>query len=149
MLLNFSCYTYKVFPSEYRKLENHEVKPVVFVINDSLEKEFEILKHSQIFEITGDSLKSDFKVKLHQIEQSWVCGQPLTFSMMTIGQLPVYLPDRYFFKFDEIRGDMVIKRTVELKIAKKVWFWNMLVFNKRFEEKAGKALLGDYLNKNY
>ena len=144
--LNSGCYTYKVFPKEYRKLENGTDKKNAYLINDSLKKEAEILKYSDIFNITTDSTKADLKIKLYPIERNWVCGQPLTLSMITIGQMPVYLPDLYFFKFDEIQKDIIVENKMQLKLAKRVWFWDMFGFNKRFEEKAGKALLGNYLN---
>ena len=149
VLMNFSCYTFKVFPIEYRKLENLNVKKNAYVINDSLKKEFKIIKASNIFNIVVDSSNADLKIKLYPISRSWTCGQPLTLSMITVGQLPVYLPDRYYFKFDEINNDDIIEKNIELKIAQRFWFWDMFVFNKRFEEKAGKVLLGVYMNKEF
>ena len=111
---------------------------------DTLKREFKILASSDIFVITSDSTSADIKVKLYPLEQSFVCGQPLTISMLTIGQFPVILPDRYLFKFDEIEQGVTTKRELELKIAKRVWFWDLFGFNKRFEQKAGKAMLGEY-----
>lgn len=139
-----SCYSYKVFPKEYRKLENDIPKRTAYIENDSLKKERNILASSELFEITFDSTKADLKVILYPIEQNVVCGQPLTVSMLTVGQLPVYLPDTYFYRFDEIENRKVTEQKLELKIAKRVWFWDMFVFNKKFEQKAGKAVLGEY-----
>ena len=64
--------------------------------------------------------------------------------MITLGQFPVHLPDRYFYSFDEIEEGQITERKLELKIAQRVWFWDMFSFNKKFEEKAGKAVLGEY-----
>ena len=143
-ILCSSCYSYKIYPKEYRKLENDSPKRIAYVENDTLKKELKILASSELFEIITDSTKADLKIKLYPIEQSFVCGQPLTISMLTIGQLPVYLPDRYFYRFDEIENGKVTKRKLELKIAQRVWFWDMFAFNKKFEKKAGKSVLGEY-----
>ena len=140
-----SCYTYKIYPKEFRKLENNRAKRTVYILNDADTRTGRILKASELFEIVTDSTMADLKIKLHPIQQSYVCGQPLTLSMITFGQFPVYLPDRYFFRFDEIEDGVVTEHRLELKIAKRYWFWDMLAFNKNFEKKAGKALLGEYL----
>ncbi|MEK9530531.1 MAG: hypothetical protein VWZ86_03605 [Flavobacteriaceae bacterium] len=139
-----SCYTYKVFPKEYRKLENENPKRKAYVVSDTLKKELEILSSSELFKITTDSTQADLKIKLYPLKKSFVCGQPLTASMLTIGQLPVYLPDIYLFRFDEIENGKTTERKLKLKIAQRVWFWDMLTFNKKFEKKAGKAALGEY-----
>ncbi len=144
-----SCYTYKVYPKEYSKLKNTAIQKTAFIINetDSIKKELKILKASDLFVITNDSTKADVKIKLYPIQKSWVCGQPMVISMLTLGQLPIYFPDRYYYSFDEIEGDSVIKRRIELKIAQRVWFWDMFAFRKNFEKKAGKSLLGEYNQK--
>ncbi|MCA1764313.1 MAG: hypothetical protein LC664_15170 [Flavobacteriales bacterium] len=64
--------------------------------------------------------------------------------MLTVGQLPVILPDRYLYKFEEIENGIVTEHKLELKIAQRIWFWDMFAFNKKFEKKAGKAVLGEY-----
>ncbi|HEY9177259.1 MAG TPA: hypothetical protein VIN07_06190 [Flavipsychrobacter sp.] len=139
-----SCYTYKVYPEEYRRLENIGAKPKAYVINDTLDKELNILVSSGIFTIIKDSTEADLQIHIYPLEQNMVCGQGLTASMITLGQLPVFLPDRYFYRFDEIGHNGKTHRKIELKIAQRVWFWDVFVFNKRFEENAGKALLGGY-----
>ncbi|WP_282042915.1 hypothetical protein [Winogradskyella flava] len=143
-----SCYSYKVYPKTYRKIENNNPKRNAYIINDSLKKELKIFSNSNIFQIVKDSNYADVAVKLYPIEKSFVCGQPLTISMLTIGQLPVMLPDQYLFRFDEIQNGTITERTIDLKIAQRIWFWDLFVFNKNFEEKAGKALLGEYLKNN-
>ncbi|AOR29594.1 hypothetical protein FORMB_25770 [Formosa sp. Hel1_33_131] len=50
----------------------------------------------------------------------------------------------YLYKFDEIEKGMATQRELDLKIAQRVWFWDLFVFNKRFEENAGNAVLGEY-----
>lgn len=143
-ILCSSCYSYKVYPKEYRKLENDNPKRSAYVMNDTLKKELEILRSSDLFEIITDSTKADLNVKLYPIEQSFVCGQPFVITMLTVGQLPVTLPDRYLYKFDEIENGNITERKLDLKIAQRVWFWDVFAFNKKFEKKAGKAVLGEY-----
>ncbi|WP_272149850.1 hypothetical protein [Tenacibaculum aiptasiae] len=139
-----SCYSYKIYPKEYRKLKNNNPKPSVYIDNDTLKKELKILTSSNLFNIISDSTKADLKIKLYPLKKSFVCGQPLTVSMLTIGQLPVYLPDRYYYQFDEIENGKVTKRKFDLKITQRIWFWDLFAFNKKFEKKAGKAVLGEY-----
>lgn len=146
-LLSFllsSCYTYKVYPLEYRKPDPQPAGPRVYIINDTLPKEREILTHSNLFTVVPDSAGADILIKLYPLDRAIVCGQAMTASMITLGQLPVLFPDRYNYIFDEIKQGMVTTRKLELKVAQRVWFWDMFVFKKRFEEKAGLALLGEY-----
>lgn len=144
IILCNSCYSYKIYPKEYRKLENDNPKKTAYIIIDTLKKERKILISSELFEIVTDSLNADLNIKLYPLEKSFVCGQPLTISMLTFGQFPVILPDRYLYKFEEIENGNITNRKLELKIAQRVWFWDMFAFNKKFEKKAGKALLGEY-----
>src|SRR5688500_2728706 len=44
-----SCYSYKVFPKEYRKFEYTGERKSAFVLNPELKKEYAILSHSGIF----------------------------------------------------------------------------------------------------
>lgn len=155
-MLNSSCYTYKVFPKEYRKLENSTYKYNAYVVNDLIHKELKILESSDIFNITTDSSKADLRIKLYPLEEidavqgytifGWNTGEDLSFGLITLGQLPISFDYRYRFKFDEIKQDAIIKRNFELKITHRIWFWDAFNFNKRFEEKASKALLGSYIN---
>ncbi len=138
-----ACYSYKVFPKEYRNASFNETKRKAYVLNPELKKELKILERAAIFDIVEDSTHA-VKIQLYPLEKSWVCGQPLTASMLTLGQLPVYLPDRYRYSFDEIQENTTITKQFELTIAKRVWFWDMLTFDKNFEKKSGKALQGMY-----
>lgn len=145
-ILCSACYSYRVYPKEYRKLYSEQPRRSVYVQNDSLSQELSIIIASNLFDIITDSTEADLTLKLYPIQQSFVCGQPLTFSMITLGQIPIILPDRYIFRFDEIDNKVVTERVLELKIAQRVWFWDMFIFNKNFEQNAVKALLGEYLS---
>jgi hypothetical protein len=138
-----SCYSYKIFPQEYRRVQPPAEKENAYIINPELKKEKEIFAGSGIFNIVTDS-NAAVKIKLYPLRQSWVCGQPLTASMLTLGQLPVYLTDRYFFEFDEINNGRLLNKKYELRVAKRVWFWDMFVFKKNFNKKAAQTLLGNY-----
>ena len=65
---------------------------------------------------------------------------------MTLGQLPIYYDETLLFQYDEINQGIIIKRSFELKMKRRIWFWDMVGLKKRFEEKAGKALLVSYIN---
>ena len=84
------------------------------------------------------------RVRLYPMEQLFVCGQPVAVSLLTLGQIPVILPDRYLYRFDEMEKGNVTTRSFELTIAQRIWFWDILSWNKKFEEKTGKAVLGAY-----
>ena len=141
-----SCYTYKVYPKKYRTLENKEPKQNAYIINDSLKQEWDILVNSDLFIIVSDRTLADVEIVLYPLERAYTCGQPFVLSAITIGQFPVLYTDRYIYRFDEIKGKAITKRELKLKVAQRVWFWDMFVFKKRFEEHAGKSLLGEYQN---
>lgn len=64
-------------------------------------------------------------------------------SIITVGQVPVFFPDAYDFIFEEAGPGGGPKQTViPIWVTQRVWFWDLLVFNKKFERKAGQALLG-------
>lgn len=142
-----SCYSYKVFPKEYRNFQYKGEKKTAFIINPELKKEFEILKKSEIFILTDDSLnENNLKIKLLPMRKNltFICGEPIIASVFSFGQIPVYFPDRYQFQFEEINQKDTIVKKFELDVAQQVWFWDMFVFHKNFTQKAGKALLGNY-----
>lgn len=141
-----SCYTYKVYPKAYRSLDmpSHPIK--VYVENPSLKKEYKILRTSGLFEFT-DLNNANITIHLDSLERFYVCGQPLIVSAMTLGQLPIHMPDRYIFRFEERKGNQVIEHTLELQVAKRIWYWDLFNPDKSFDSKAGTALLGAYHSK--
>lgn len=144
-ILFSSCYSYKIFPREDRSFSYSGQKKKAFVINPELSKEFHILKRSGIFQLTNDSLdNSAIKIKLYPFQKNFACGEPILGTLVTLGQLPVLLPDRYYYKFDEIQKSDSIQKQFELDIATRFWFWDMFAFNKRFNQKAGQTLLARY-----
>ena len=138
-----SCYTYKVYPKSYRSLPAPTNPIKAYVVNPDLKKEYYILQASGIFELT-DLSEADITIRLDSLQRSYVCGQPIVVSAMTLGQLPVYMPDRYTFRFEEQKGDEIIVHALELQVAKRIWFWDLFNPDKHFSSKAATALLGAY-----
>lgn len=144
-LMFSSCYSYKIFPKEYRHFNYEGEKKTAYIINPELSKETHILKKSGIFNLTDDSLNvSAVKIQLQPLERSFVCGEPILGSLITLGQVPVLLPDRYQYTFTEISGTDTTQKQFELKIATRYWFWDMFAVNKKFKQKAGQTLLAEY-----
>ena len=140
-----SCYSYKIFPKEYRHFTYDGEKKIAFIVNPELSKETRILKKSGIFKLTDDSSDvSAVKIKLQPFERSFVCGEPILGSLITLGQVPVLLPDRYQYRFTEISGTDTTQKQFELKISTRYWFWDLFAFNKKFKQKAGQTLLAEY-----
>jgi hypothetical protein len=50
-----SCYSYKIFPKEYRHFNYEGEKKTAYIINPELTRETHILKKSGIFKLTEDS----------------------------------------------------------------------------------------------
>lgn len=147
-LLITSCYSYRVFPKEYRKLivENQNIQKA-YVLNKDLKKEYEILKKSGVFQIVDDST-NHLKIKLYPLKQvNKADGQGFVISFLTLGQVPINFYDTYNMGFDEIRDEKVEIRSFDLFVAQRVWFWDIFKFKKDFEKNAAKALNGSYLNK--
>jgi hypothetical protein len=114
-------------------------------MNPELTKEYAILKQSGIFRIINDTLNDNvIKVKLEPLSRRFVCGNPIIGSVFTLGQLPVYLPDTYTYRFQEICSHDTISRNYNLQLAQRFWFWDMFSFKKNFNGKAGQALLVSY-----
>lgn len=142
-----SCYSYRIFPKEYRNFTyTGEIKEA-FILNPELTKELQIFKQAGIFKLVTDTLnKTVVKIKLYPLQRNFVCGQPIVGSFITLGQIPVLLPDKYQYRFDEVQATDTIPRQYELKIATRYWFWDMFAVKKKFNRKAGQTLLAEYYN---
>ena len=140
-----SCYTYKVFPKAFRDQSAPRGVVKAHVLNPDLKKEFQILKLSGLFELTSLP-NAEVTISLDTLQRSLVCGQPLVASMVSLGQIPVYLPDRYIFRFQEHKNDQTIAHGLELQVAKRIWFWDLFNTKKQFTPKAAIALRGAYLS---
>ncbi len=140
-----SCYSYRIFHREYRSFSHTGEKKEAFILNPELTKELQILKQSGIFKLVADTVnKPVVKIKLYPLQKNFVCGQPVVGSFITLGQIPVLLPDKYQFKFDEVHTTDTIQRNYELRIATRYWFWDLFAVKKNFSQKAGQTLLAEY-----
>ena len=140
-----SCYSYKIYPKEYRGYSYNGPKRRAIVINPELSKEYEVFKLSGIFDLTSDSLdKTDLKIKLHPIKRPFTDNGAIVITFITVGQFPTLFADRYLYNFDEIQSEDTIHRKLELHVATRYWFWDLFVFHKNFNEKAGQTLLANY-----
>jgi hypothetical protein len=140
-----SCYNYKIFPKEFRNYSYTGPRPKAYVLNPQLKKEYKILKSANIFELVSNNAGlTTLKISLRPLKKRFTCGEPVLGSLITLGQVPVLLLDRYEFSFEEIAGNDSTVHDVEMDIAEQVWFWNMFVFNKKFDQKAGQILLARY-----
>jgi hypothetical protein len=145
MILLNSCYSFKVFPKEFRNIENKEIQQKAYIINNTLEEELEILKSSELFEIVEDSLNTDLKIKLYPIKkiETSYDRYGAALSLLTLYQIPYYNHHVYKFKFDEIEEPRISKKEFELNVATRVWFWDMFTY-KDYSREMGKSLLGKY-----
>jgi hypothetical protein len=138
-----SCYSYKITNKEFRHLKKTDSKETVYILNPSLQKEYKILEYSNLFNITEDSTKTDLKIKLYPLRSYPTCGNPLMAQVFTLGQMPVSLPNNYEFQYDQIRNGKVTSEKINLGVTQRYWFWDIFTFNRNFEKKAGKVLLGE------
>jgi hypothetical protein len=139
-----SCYSYKIFPKEIRNYSYSGPKQKAYVVHPELKEEYKILCASKIFDLTTDSAGADVNIVLYHFKKSLACGQPALGTLITLGQIPVLLPDRYQYRFDEISKGGRTHHTIEMKIATRFWFWDLFAFHKKFDEKAGQILLSAY-----
>jgi hypothetical protein len=135
-----SCYTYRIYPREDRSFTPPAVAKKARLINPELKKEAEIIRRSGIFDFSDSSHDNSVAVYLKPMQKRFVCGIGAIPYLYTVGQLPALLPDNYDFRFDEINGTDTIRYHYNLQVATHYWFWDMFVFNKRFEEKAARTL---------
>jgi len=140
-----SCYTYKIFPTDNRDFSYQGPRTTAYVTNPELKKEYSILVRSKIFNVTTDSLdNSAIKIKLFPLQRKLACGQPIVLTLLTLGQIPVLLPDNYRYTFQEIYpGDSQFK-SFDLHVATRYWFWDFLYIKKDFNGKAGQTLSAQY-----
>jgi hypothetical protein len=143
-----ACYSYRIYPNEYQSFAPTEKPKKAYVLNNDLIKEYKILEYSKIYEMTNDSTIA-LKIRLYPIRRNPLCGEPIIASWITLGQIPVSFPDTYRFRFEEIVNEKIKFNQFDLKISKRVWFWDFLVFGKKFEQKAGKLLSTNYHNHNH
>ena len=141
-----SCYSYHVFPKNSGIIKPIKEKKTVYIINPELKKEYSILNNAEIFNITKDSTIG-LKIKLYPIKRRLACGFGSLFTLLSLGQLPVNYLDIYMIRFDEMENNKITSNEFTLNVIQRSWFWDMFVFNKNFNGKAGEALHREYNKK--
>tara|TARA_B100000780_G_scaffold261139_1_gene213375 strand:- start:1429 stop:1938 length:510 start_codon:yes stop_codon:yes gene_type:complete len=144
-----SCYSYRIVNKEQRHtkpINNSQEK--VYVLNaDTLKNELKILEYSNLFEIVADSLEADSYIRLYPPRLRFVCGMGMIVPIMTLGQLPGYLPEDRIFEFDLISKNEELKYEFQLDVMKRIWFWDIFSTKKNREKILGKVLYAEWKNK--
>ena len=145
LVLFSSCYSYHIFPKEDRAYKFTGPKEKAYVSNPELFKEYKYVQSSGIFQLTDDSTMAHIiQVTLRPLQRKSACGEPVLLSLLTLGQVPVYYPDRQFISFSETRNGETVQRNFALQIARRSWFWDLFSHDKKYSVKAGQAMLAIY-----
>ena len=144
ILLLQSCYSYRTnfkgpeLKGQFKALPKQEA----FVINEELyKKEYRILKRSQIYVLTNDSSCAT-KIELSKgFKQPYFgCAMYLVGFAFFIGQMPVVLPEKYFFEYKEIQAHDTTVINLQLNYTKRLWFWDMFSTKKNLENTLAKEI---------
>jgi hypothetical protein len=145
-----SCFpSYNASNKEYRRIKPDFQKQKAFVMNKELEREFTILKQSDIYEIVDDSTDVA-KIKLYELvpDQSFQCGNLMAGSMLTLGLLPSVYRTKDTFSYDVSENNTVKNYQFKLEVNQSLWLFNIFRLGKTYNKQAGKALLGSYMASN-
>ncbi|WP_284463629.1 hypothetical protein [Chryseobacterium sp.] len=145
----WSCIpAYTVSNKEYRNAKADFTKQKAFVANKDLKKEFDILKHSKIYEIVDDSTNVA-KITLHPMTtRTPFCGNPMIGSMITLGLMPSGFPYDISYSYDIDEKNTKKNYQYNLKVYQSLWLFNIFRLGKTFSKQSGKALLGNYIASN-
>lgn len=140
--------SYSAYPKEYNHAKADFQKQKAFVVNRDLKKEFEILKHSDIYEIVEDSTNVS-KITLHQMKTyTPPCGNPMIGSMITVGLLPSAFPYDIVYSYDVAENSATKNYQYKLQVYQSLWLFNIFRLGRTFSKQSGKALLGSYIAYN-
>lgn len=145
----WSCIpSYSAYPKEYNRAKADFPKQKAFVVNKNLEREFNILKHSDIYEIVEDSTNAA-KITLHpMMTRTPSCGNPMIGSMITVGLLPSGFPYDISYSYDVAENSTTKNYQYKLQVYQSLWLFNIFRLGKTFSKQSGKALLGSYIASN-
>jgi len=140
-----ACYAYRIFPKEDRRFVP-SVKQKVHILNPELKREYRVIRHAKIFDIIpADSADpSAVSIRLEPMRHQMDDGPAIIITAFTLGQVPSLYADRYYYGFTEIRDTGIARTSIELRVAKRFWFWDMFTFQHSFSKKAGQALTAAY-----
>lgn len=140
--------SYSAYPKEYNHAKADFQKQKAFVVNRDLKKEFEILKHSDIYEIVEDSTNVS-KITLHPMKTyTPPCGNPMIGSMITVGLLPSAFPYDIVYSYDVAENSATKNYQYKLQVYQSLWLFNIFRLGRTFSKQSGKALLGSYIAYN-
>lgn len=142
-----SCFpSYNANNKEYRRIKPDFQKQKAFVINKELEREFTILKQSDIYEIVDDSTDVA-KIKLYELvpDERFQCGNLMAGNMLTLGLLPSVYRTKDTFSYDVSDNDTIKNYQFKLEVNQSLWLFNIFRLGKTYNKQAGKALLGSYM----
>jgi len=142
-LVTPGCFSYRVFPKQYRDFKVPAATKTVYIDNPRLKRELSILKGSGIYNITDDSTCTS-RIKLHRMEERIACGNGFAIWALFLGQFPMSLPDNRTYSFEEIVQSDTTAIKVDLLIVQRYWFWDIFSRKKDFNKEAGKALAANY-----
>ncbi|MCJ7932337.1 MAG: hypothetical protein MUW56_01550 [Chryseobacterium sp.] len=145
----WSCIpSYTAYPKEYNGAKADFSKQKAFVVNKDLKKEYDILKHSGIYEIVEDSTNAA-KITLHpMLTRTPSCGNPMIGSMITLGLLPSGFPYTIAYSYDAAENRTTKNYQYKLQVYQSLWLFNIFRLGRTFSKQSGKALLGSYIASN-
>ncbi|UKB82112.1 hypothetical protein LF887_13965 [Chryseobacterium sp. MEBOG06] len=145
----WSCIpSYNAYPKEYRHAKADFPKQKAFVMNKELKQEFDILKHSGIYEIVEDSTHAA-KITLHpMMTRTPSCGNAMIGSIITVGLLPSGFPYDIGYSYDVAENNTTKNYKYNLQVYQSLWLFNIFRLGRTFPKQSGKALLGSYMASN-
>ncbi|REC61005.1 hypothetical protein DRF65_18405 [Chryseobacterium pennae] len=139
---------YSASSKEYNQAKVNFTKKKAFVVNKELKTEFNILKHSDIYEIVEDSTDAA-RITLYPMKtHTPPCGNPMIGSMITVGLLPSGFPYDISYSYDVAENSTTKKYQYQLQVYQSLWLFNIFRLGKTFSKQSGKALLGSYIASN-
>ena len=101
-------------------------RPLVFVRNPELVREYGILRDAGIYQLTEDK-NCPTQLTLHPIRQHGRCGNPLLGGAFTLGLLPVILPAAQSFVY-EMNTPVRVERCEHwLPLVERFSIWEWLI----------------------
>jgi hypothetical protein len=143
-----SCIPAYNVSKEYRSAKAESSKQKIFVINKDLKQEFDILKHSEIYEIVENSSNVAKLQLLPMNTYTPSCGNAMAGSMLTFGLLPARFPYYISYNYNVTEHNTTKNHQYKLEVYQSLWLFNIFRLGKTYNKEAGKALLGNYIASN-
>lgn len=98
----------------------------VFVTNPELQREYEVLKASGIYQLSSNP-SSPLRLTLHPIRQYGRCGNPLMLTGLTLGIVPGVVSATHAFQYDLESDGKVQELNHRLALYERVSLWEHFV----------------------